>query len=239
MPNRILKESICTSDNMDMLDWFSEVFFYRLIVNCDDFGRMDARPAILRARLFPLKDVKTAMIESAVDALHDAGLIDLYWVKGRPIIQLRTWEQHQQIRAKKSKYPGKDEADPVKPEQQPAPASTPEQEEAKPQQPKAKRFTPPTVEDVQHYAQEHGYTLEADRFVDFYASKGWMVGKSPMRDWQAAVRGWAAKDRADRKGLPSARAPVKAVEQQRYSQRDYADHSAQDLARMMAEWGNT
>lgn len=264
MPNRILKESICTSDDVDVLDWFSEVFFYRLIVNCDDFGRMDARPAILRARLFPLKDVKTTMIESAVDALHDAGLIDLYWVKGRPFIQLRTWEQHQQIRAKKSKYPGKDEANPVKPEQQPAqhstvqqepadvqqdtaPASTPEQEEAKPQQPKAKRFTPPTVEDVQRYAQEHGYTLEADRFVDFYASKGWMVGKSPMRDWQAAVRGWAAKDRADKaakdradkKVLPSARAPVKAVEQQRYSQREYADHSAQDLARMMAEWGTT
>lgn len=231
MPNRILKESICTSDNMDALDWFSEVFFYRLIVNCDDFGRMDARPAILRARLFPLKDdVKTAMIERAVDALHDAGLIDLYWAKGRPILQLLTWEQHQQIRAKKSKYPGKDEADPAKSNQQP---STPEQEEPKPQQSKAKRFTPPTVEDVKQYAKAQGYTMDAERFVDVYTSKGWRVGTSPMRDWQAAVRNWVARER-DAPAQAASR-PVKAVEQQKYEQREYT-HTDAGLNAMMAEW---
>ena len=52
MPNRILKESICTSESIDRLSWLEEVTFYRLIVNCDDYGRMDARPPILRARLF-------------------------------------------------------------------------------------------------------------------------------------------------------------------------------------------
>ena len=93
MPNRIIKESICSSDNLDTLTWFEEVFFYRLIVNCDDYGRMDARPAILRARLFPLKSLRTA------------GMITLYVVDGRPYLQLRTWERHQSVRAHKSKYP--------------------------------------------------------------------------------------------------------------------------------------
>ncbi len=111
MPNRILKESICTSDNLNELKWFDECFFYRLLVNCDDYGRMDARPPILKARLFPLKDVTNDAMEKALNALRAAGLIDLYEVSGRPILQLRTWERHQQIRAKKSKYPAKTASD--------------------------------------------------------------------------------------------------------------------------------
>ena len=56
MPNRIIKESICTSDSIDSLSWFEEVLFYRLIVNCDDYGRFDGRPSIIKSRLFPLKE---------------------------------------------------------------------------------------------------------------------------------------------------------------------------------------
>ena len=55
MPDRIIKESICTSDTIDKLSWFEEVFWHRLTVNCDDYGRFDGRPAILKSRLFPLK----------------------------------------------------------------------------------------------------------------------------------------------------------------------------------------
>ena len=55
MPNRILKDSICTSPNIDALSREAEVFFYRLLVQCDDYGRMDARPAILRAKCYPLQ----------------------------------------------------------------------------------------------------------------------------------------------------------------------------------------
>lgn len=62
-----------------------------------------------------------------------------------------------------------------------------------------KRFTPPTVDDVRAYARGKGYTIDAERFVDFYASKGWMVGKSPMKDWKAAVRNWVSRDH----GTPS------------------------------------
>ena len=91
MPSRILKESICTSDTLDQLSWFEECFFYRLIVNCDDYGRMDARPAILKARLFPLKDITIDAVKKALNALRAAGLIDLYDVSGRSILQLRTW----------------------------------------------------------------------------------------------------------------------------------------------------
>ena len=59
--------------------------------------------------------------------------------------------------------------------------------------PQGKRFSAPSVEDVKAYAAEKGYSIEAERFVDFYASKGWLVGKSPMKDWRAAVRNWVAR----------------------------------------------
>ena len=54
----------------------------------------------------------------------------------------------------------------------------------------AHKFIPPSAEDVQAYCKERSNSVDADKFVDFYASKGWMVGKNKMRDWKAAVRTW-------------------------------------------------
>lgn len=60
-------------------------------------------------------------------------------------------------------------------------------EKAPPQAPRT--FTPPSLAEVQAYCQERGKGVNAQRFVDFYASKGWMVGKNRMKDWKAAMRG--------------------------------------------------
>ena len=114
MPNRIIKESICTSDSIDLLTPFEETVFYRLIVNCDDYGRMDARPKILAAKLFPLKDIRAKQMEDALRKLTSAELVRLYYVDSKPFLQMNTWDRHQQIRAKKSKYPGPEEADNLK-----------------------------------------------------------------------------------------------------------------------------
>ena len=53
-----------------------------------------------------------------------------------------------------------------------------------------KRFVPPTVGEVIAYCVERGNDIDAQQFIDFYASKGWMVGKNKMTDWKAAVRTW-------------------------------------------------
>lgn len=66
---------------------------------------------------------------------------------------------------------------------------------------KAKRFIPPTVDEVAAYCQERGNSLDPDAFVDFYASKGWMVGKNSMKDWKAAVRTW---ERSEGRGTSGA-----------------------------------
>jgi len=62
-----------------------------------------------------------------------------------------------------------------------------------------KRFTPPTIEEVSTYCQERGNGVDAQRFVDFYASKGWKVGNAGMKDWHAAVRNWERSDSGGKK----------------------------------------
>ena len=59
---------------------------------------------------------------------------------------------------------------------------------------RAKRFTPPTLDDVSAYIRERGSNVDAQRFLDFYTAKGWMVGKNRMKDWKAAVRTWEKRD---------------------------------------------
>lgn len=57
-----------------------------------------------------------------------------------------------------------------------------------------RRFVKPSANDVEAYCKERGNDVDAQRFVDFYESKGWKVGNSPMKDWKAAVRTWEKRD---------------------------------------------
>lgn len=53
---------------------------------------------------------------------------------------------------------------------------------------RAKRFTPPTLAEVQSYVAERQSPVDPQGFIDFYEAKGWLVGKTPMKDWKAACR---------------------------------------------------
>ena len=98
-----------------------------------------------------------------------------------------------------------------------------------------KRFAVPSVEEVAAYCRERGNNVDAQRFVDFYASKGWRIGKEPMRDWRACVRTWErnGRDRVDAPGSGHVR-PAKTVAAQQYSQRDYSGEDEEAFARMLA-----
>jgi hypothetical protein len=107
MPSRILKESICGSETLNELSPEEEILFYRLIVQCDDFGRLDARPAMVRSKCFPLRveKIKIETIGKWLHSLVKQGLIRIYTVNDKPYLQMITWRDHQQVRANKSKYP--------------------------------------------------------------------------------------------------------------------------------------
>ena len=58
----------------------------------------------------------------------------------------------------------------------------------------ASRFAPPSVQEVRDYSESIDKPIDPDAFVDYYASKGWKVGTSSMKDWHAAVRQWYRRD---------------------------------------------
>lgn len=68
---------------------------------------------------------------------------------------------------------------------------------------KRPRFSPPSVDDVRGYCEERGNAIDPQAFVDFYASKGWKVGNTPMKDWKAAVRTWEQRNKAEKKWEPA------------------------------------
>jgi hypothetical protein len=90
MPSRLLREGILTSERIDQLDATAEVFYRRLMSKVDDFGLFDARPAILRSSLFPLRvdRVREADIARWIAACEMAGVIALYVHAGKPYGQM-------------------------------------------------------------------------------------------------------------------------------------------------------
>ena len=111
MPDRLIRESWCASETIDRLTPFEETVLARLIVNCDDFGRMDGRANVLCSRLFVTRrDVGAEQMRAAIAALEREGLVLRYAVAGKEYIQMRGWGEHQRIRTQRSKYPAPPDA---------------------------------------------------------------------------------------------------------------------------------
>ena len=63
-----------------------------------------------------------------------------------------------------------------------------------PQQQKIEKFVKPTIEEIKAYCKERNNGIDANYFFDYYESKGWLVGKTKMKSWKAAVRTWERKE---------------------------------------------
>ena len=81
-------------------------------------------------------------------------------------------------------------------------------------------FIPPTLEEVTSYCKERNNSVDPQRFIDFYESKGWMIGKNKMKDWKAAVRTWERRNDNTSKQDKPAQRPQNAAN---FTQRQYDD----------------
>lgn len=86
---------------------------------------------------------------------------------------------------------------------------------------KSKRFIPPSLEEVQNYCKERGNKVDPEQFINFYESKGWMVGKNKMKDWKAAVRTWEQRDIKNTTAKPKSTNKFNQFPQRAYSTNDY------------------
>lgn len=212
MPNRIIKESICTSENLNKLDTEAEIFFYRLIVACDDYGIFYANPSILRAKCFPLKidKIKDKDIEKWIVALIEAGLIFTYEYEGRLYLKMTKWEHHQQVRASKSKFPTPD-LDGVKlisidingnQEQTNVPVIVFENRNRIRESGKKEfaKYVHMTEEEYQKLCNEFGQAFTDEKIEDL---NNWKGGKGKAtKDDYLTIRAWIRKDKKNASQQP-------------------------------------
>lgn len=211
MGNRIIKDTIRTSKSVNVMTDFQFRLWVYLITYVDDYGRGSADPEILKGFVFPRrKGVTEASIEKALADLANSGSVILYEVDGEPYFCFPNWGDHQRIQTKKSKYPAPTDGKPRKVTvghgESPPESNTNPNTNSNPKYNSAPAgaFTPPTLEEVEAYCRERGNCVNAQRFIDFYTSKGWMVGKTKMKDWKASVRTWEQEDKkqpAVKKGM--------------------------------------
>lgn len=202
MGNRILKETIVTSHEIDGLSWFEEVFFTRLIVTVDDYGIYPADPILLAHTLFPLKEnVSRKAAEEALKHLEQQNLIRRYHVPGKgTFLLIPSWQKHQRVRNSRRKYPLPEEGIPEAEKPVPEPAPEPAvKAEAEPETAPEAEGDPPVIAIPLNDGSEHGVTQrEVDEYTALYpavdvlqelrAMRGWSITNEKRRKTKQGIR---------------------------------------------------
>jgi len=209
--SRNIKPGFFTNELLGTADPMVCLTFAGLWCLADKHGILEDRPLRIKAELFPYRE--SLDVNGYLTVLAQLGFIQRYEVNGFRYIKVLHFRKHQSPHhTEKAKgYPEPDcdnslisagnrydtvtspcidgksqvptRSDSLIPDSL-IPDSPTHRADAQ------RRFAPPTPEEVSEYAAEAGIAIDGNRFVDFYASKGWKVGKTPMKDWQAAVRTW-------------------------------------------------
>lgn len=107
MPNRVLREGFLDSEKINALDSDAQVFFVRLMLVVDDFGRFDARPELLKSKCYPVTDIRPSKVGQMLDILEKNNLVSIYTVSGKKYLQISSFSQRTRIM--RSKFPAPDE----------------------------------------------------------------------------------------------------------------------------------
>ena len=177
------------SDAFSSLGLTSQALFFHICLAADDWGAVASPNRVARGIGASAKDLK-ALTDGGFLIVFDSGVMVVrdWWLHNTITPARRKDSTHRAELAELDIVDGVyvRKAGPVQvqliPEAEPEP------------KPEPKRFKPPTLEEVEEYAKKMGSTVNPSQFVDFYESKGWMVGKNKMKDWKAAFRTWMKRN---------------------------------------------
>ena len=223
MGNRILKDTIRINRRIDALSYFEEVVFYRLITAADDFGVYSANPVMLARTLFPLREsVDGKMMAEALKHLEDVGLVRCYSVKDEgDWLQIVSWGKHQRLRNSRRIYPGPEEEDCARKEEQPAQEHEQDYPEQDRPEQEAEVRELPVAELPLNDNTVYGVTRQqADEYARLYPDvdvdrelcrmREWCLSNAERRksrnDIRRFINGWLT--RAQERGSPSGVQPV-------------------------------
>lgn len=204
---RMFAKTIIKSDAFLDMPATAKVLYFYLMAEADDDGFVNSPKSVIRNAMCTEDDMKVLMAKRFV-ILFESG-----------VIVIKHWRMHNYIRSDRykptvygeemSKLTVKDngayslgnqlDTDGIptvyQMDTQVSIGKVSIGEDSK----KRKAFEPPTLQEVSDYISSMNYNVNAEAFVSFYESKGWVVGKSKMKDWKAAVRGWHQRE-AQKKG---------------------------------------
>ena len=206
---RNIKPQIMANEDLAEIDALGRLLFVYLWMLADREGRLEDRPKRIKAQALPYDD---ADVDALLWELQEAGFILRYTVAEQAIIQIVAFAKHQNphTREQDSELPGPGHedakhslgSDKAQPRQCRAglipsslipdsPFLIPDSDSPSVHRgAKAKRFRPPTAEEVAAYCQERGNSVNPQKFIDHYTGNGWMRGKTKMKDWKAVIRTW-------------------------------------------------
>lgn len=204
---RMFTKRITESDSFLDMPSSTQMLYFHFSMNADDDGFVNNPKKIQKMCGASDDDFKLLIVKSFI-ILFDSGIIVIKHWKMHNYIQADRYrptdyvEEKSMLGIKSNKaytldvskmdteciqngYIGKDSIGKVSKDKDSKEESASEE--------KSKRFYPPTLDEVKQYCEERKNNIDPMAFIDFYSSKGWMIGKNRMKDWKAAVRTWERK----------------------------------------------
>lgn len=198
--SRNIKPSFFVNDDLAAVSPLGRLLFIGLWTIADREGRLRDKPNKIKVQVLPYDDCDT---DALLNDLQDQGFILRYATDSCPCIQILNFTKHQNPHVKEanSELPAPDGYS----------ASTIQEQDFNSEDPadslllipdslkpiRAKYFTPPTYDEVNAYCKSRGNNIDAEAFIAFYGSKGWMVGSNKMKDWKQAVITWEKRKKND------------------------------------------
>jgi len=172
---------------------FEDRWHFVALMCCKSQGILDSQDhdAIMRRKVAVKLGLQVRELEevarrlSEVDLINSESLQPLAWCKRQFESDLSTERVRRFREAKQGETPMKRFMNVSE-----TPPETETETDTEKRGARARRFSPPSAEEVAAYCTENRYQVDSAKFCDHYTAKGWKIGTSPMKDWKAAVRTW-------------------------------------------------
>lgn len=195
---RMIDPNIWASEDFSKLSALAKLVFIGMFSNADDEGRGKAKAVYLKSILFPYDEgIRVIDIDKTLSEIGSNMSVTFYSHNGNEYYVFDNWEKWQKVdRPTPSLIPELDDTSTIirrafdECSTRPRRALVPNRIEQNRIEKEKNIFKKPTVVEIKEYCLERKNTVDAEKFFDFYESKGWLVGKNPMKDWKASVRTW-------------------------------------------------
>ena len=195
---RMIDPNIWASEDFSKLSTLAKLVFIGMFSNADDEGRGKAKAVYLKSILFPYDEgIRVIDIDKTLSEIGSNMSVTFYSHNGNEYYVFDNWEKWQKVdRPTPSLIPELDDNSTIirrafdECSTSPRRALAPNRIEQNRTEKEKNIFKKPTVAEIKEYCLERKNNVDAEKFFDFYESKGWLVGKNPMKDWKASVRTW-------------------------------------------------